>query len=378
MSEIKSATYPRMPRRKGGARALIEGGKRKSSRPPKKNSVAPADVPIREQTLVLYPPHNPQAIVALKLRPPDAEKDLEECAITGEPFSNKFPMVPYAPCGMPVLRLHPDLNVGELPCGHSFHAAAVLVHFLYRNLTCPLCRAGPAGQPAEVCLPPNEPWFQSTLHAITMQRIEDAHDDARTNETAARALEALMMEDIRNMPSPTRYTRRAPAPLLDVLDRRVTSIDNIPRLMLLFEFSMEIAVFIYLHDPSGSSEGAFATAYSAPLTLDTRYPWGRRLCFGLSFAQRMELTRSLRQMNAESLGVEIYLRNDRTRFRGPPLMTVARQLVNVARGATVERLVSATGSEVNLIIEPPLFVSRLEYWVSETTGAEIASRIIYT
>ena len=67
----------------------------------------------------------------------------ELCSITSEPIGSADVEVPYAPSDKHCIFSHlHHLTCAEMPCGHRFHATALLVHLMRNGLRCPLCRSG--------------------------------------------------------------------------------------------------------------------------------------------------------------------------------------------------------------------------------------------
>ena len=113
------------------------------------------------RVLHLYPEGRRRGTMKVRLvRPPTPSED---CVITAEPIGSVDAEVPFAPPGLHApLASYPHLTCARLPCGHCFHATAILVHLLRNCLRCPLCRAGCDAHARTSLLPMQEPWFALT------------------------------------------------------------------------------------------------------------------------------------------------------------------------------------------------------------------------
>lgn len=77
------------------------------------------------------------ASVTIKLSEPGSD---EECSIAMEPIATyRLDFLSPKAC---LIKNHPELTKGCLPCGHSFSALALLYHFAKNSMTCPCCRGG--------------------------------------------------------------------------------------------------------------------------------------------------------------------------------------------------------------------------------------------
>ena len=87
-------------------------------------------------------------------------QDDEHCSITLEPIGE-----PPLALQFPPLSSNPLLTCAEMEeCGHRFNAMALIAHFARNSMTCPMCRAGLANNPMDVCASfPNESWTTAPL-----------------------------------------------------------------------------------------------------------------------------------------------------------------------------------------------------------------------
>ena len=118
----------------------------------------------------LYPEGRRVGTMKVRLIKPPVPPEI--CAITTEPIGSVDAEVPFAPAGPP-LSACPQLTCAELPCGHRFHASAILVHLLRNSLRCPLCRAGCDACARKTRLPRGEPWFTHTSTAVEADRARE-------------------------------------------------------------------------------------------------------------------------------------------------------------------------------------------------------------
>ena len=152
------------------------------------------------RVLRLFPEGRGRSVKVLLRRPPTAPE--EACPITSEPIGHPDVEVPYAPAGVQcVLASAPSLTCAQLPCGHRFHATAILVHMMRNGMRCPMCRAGVDALPKKSRLPANETWFTHTSAAVERAHTQDraeavAEDRAVAREMASAALRHATMSDL--------------------------------------------------------------------------------------------------------------------------------------------------------------------------------------
>ena len=77
------------------------------------------------------------ASIPIQLSEPASD---EECSIAMESIATyRLAFLPPKAC---LIKNHPQLTKGRLPCGHSFSALALMYHFAKNSMTCPCCRGG--------------------------------------------------------------------------------------------------------------------------------------------------------------------------------------------------------------------------------------------
>lgn len=77
------------------------------------------------------------ASITIQLSEPASD---EECSIAMEPIATyRLAFLQPKAC---LIKNHPELTKGCLPCGHSFSALALMYHFAKNSMTCPCCRGG--------------------------------------------------------------------------------------------------------------------------------------------------------------------------------------------------------------------------------------------
>lgn len=74
------------------------------------------------------------------------------CPITLDKFENSE--VDFLP-GECIIKKHPNLCIGVLPCGHKCSAVPLLFHMLVSGVKCPMCRQGPDQSMRSRCIPPH-------------------------------------------------------------------------------------------------------------------------------------------------------------------------------------------------------------------------------
>lgn len=119
--------------------------------------------------------------LVLALSEPSPE---EECSITLEPMRDyRLPFIPEEAANCPV-EGEPALTKASLPCGHGFHALALLYHFAKNSMTCPICRAGHAKlQMTEQSVPFHvRKHFSARLASL---RAEENHEQIAADAMAA-------------------------------------------------------------------------------------------------------------------------------------------------------------------------------------------------
>jgi hypothetical protein len=128
---------------------------------------------------------------AMRLALSEPQPD-EECCIAMEPILEHrvewMPLEGVEPQPGPLLS-QPSLRKATLPCGHGFHAVALLYHFAKNEMVCPCCRQGMAGkQVATASLPPH---LRAPIECRleTVLRSERAEQVESDTEAVARLLE---------------------------------------------------------------------------------------------------------------------------------------------------------------------------------------------
>ena len=155
--------------------------------------------PAQKKILNLFPEGKGRCL-RVELRVPPVPEEV--CSITSEPIGSPDAEVPYAPEGRQgVFAALPALTCAQLPCGHRFHATAVLVHLMRNGLRCPLCRAGAGGVPRRSRLPLQETWFAHTAAAIERDRLSELaaleqEDRAMARELAMSNMSPLSMVEL--------------------------------------------------------------------------------------------------------------------------------------------------------------------------------------
>lgn len=130
------------------------------------------------------------ASLQLGLSEPAAD---EECCIAMEPIlEHRVEWLPESlgvePQPGPLLS-QPRLRKATLPCGHGFHALALLYHFAKNEMVCPCCRQGlPLRRAAMASLPPHlrEAMEARLDKVLRAERAEQVESDA---QAVARLLE---------------------------------------------------------------------------------------------------------------------------------------------------------------------------------------------
>jgi hypothetical protein len=142
-----------------------------------------------ESTMLFVKPEGGGPAMGLALSEPQPE---EECCIAMEPILEHrvewMPLEGVEPQPGPLLS-QPSLRKATLPCGHGFHALALLYHFAKNEMVCPCCRQGmPGKQVAPRSLPPHlrAPIECRLETVLRSERAEQVESDA---EAVARLLE---------------------------------------------------------------------------------------------------------------------------------------------------------------------------------------------
>lgn len=116
----------------------------------------------------------------------------EECCIAMEPMlEHRVEWLGVEPQPGPLLS-QPALRKATLPCGHGFHALALLYHFAKNEMVCPCCRQGSARvQMARVSIPPH-------LRAAMEARLDKVQLSEREEQVAsdAQAVAALLEQEV--------------------------------------------------------------------------------------------------------------------------------------------------------------------------------------
>jgi len=90
-------------------------------------------------------------------------------------------------CGMPTLWPRPhqaQLHTLALPCRHTFHASALLVHFLHQDMRCPLCRKGHTSRLSVHSLPePSREGFRSFMADLRGHEQQYELEEVRLDST---------------------------------------------------------------------------------------------------------------------------------------------------------------------------------------------------
>ena len=116
-------------------------------RPSKRARTKPVDAGL---TTIYNPDEKTYALLVRSLGPVESCASIkiqlsvpasdEECSIAMEPIAAyKLDFLPPKAC---LIKNHPELTKGSLPCGHSFSALALMYHFAKNSMTCPCCRGG--------------------------------------------------------------------------------------------------------------------------------------------------------------------------------------------------------------------------------------------
>ena len=109
----------------------------------------------------------------------------EECCIAMEPIAeHRVEWLPAGPERQPgAMQGWDALTKGTLPCGHGFHALALLYHFAKNEMTCPCCRQGHGReQMAAQSIPAHvRGAMEERLAGVLLQeREEQVESDAQT------------------------------------------------------------------------------------------------------------------------------------------------------------------------------------------------------
>ena len=74
------------------------------------------------------------------------------------------------------LRAKPANTAARLPCGHTFNAMALIVHFTKNNMQCPLCRNGSAHDRLDLALSfPHESWVPKIVASVLASSAQRHH-----------------------------------------------------------------------------------------------------------------------------------------------------------------------------------------------------------
>lgn len=124
--------------------------------------------------------------LVLRLSEPAAD---EECSITLEPIREyRLPFIPEEAQHCAV-EGEPALTKASLPCGHGFHALALLYHFAKNSMTCPICRAGHAKAQMTEQSVPHHVRKHFSAHLASLRMEENNEQIAADAMAAARMLE---------------------------------------------------------------------------------------------------------------------------------------------------------------------------------------------
>jgi len=95
------------------------------------------DIQIHEYIVRTEGPIATSDAMIIKLTIPEED---EECVITMEKISSY--KLEFLDSDLTFFEEYPDVRKAQLPCGHSFHALALLYHFSRNGMSCPCCREG--------------------------------------------------------------------------------------------------------------------------------------------------------------------------------------------------------------------------------------------
>lgn len=171
--------------------------KRPRQRSRQLNGVPTLDEETGQYTLQVRTPRAQRGSKTLVLRLSEPAAD-EECSITLEPMREyRLPFVPEEEAQNCVVVGEPALTKASLPCGHGFHALALLYHFAKNSMTCPICRAGHAkAQITEQSVP-----FHMRKHFaahLASLRAEESNEQIAADAVAAARMLELEVSRLNN------------------------------------------------------------------------------------------------------------------------------------------------------------------------------------
>jgi len=128
--------------------------------------MATVELPIRRSKLTV------------RLHTPEPET---ECPILQQPIASAaFDLFP-----KPYLSDQSTHTAMTLPCGHTFHAMALVYHWARnRNVLCPVCRAGPQHQQLVMAKLPKE-WRYSMAARVRREQKHDKSEEENSNRLVA-------------------------------------------------------------------------------------------------------------------------------------------------------------------------------------------------
>jgi len=117
------------------------------SKRPREDTGVPA-VDLKELIVRTEGPVDQSDAMIVKISKPEEN---EECIITMESMSSY--KLEFLESDSSVFEDLPEFRKASLPCGHSFHALALLYHFARNSMACPCCREGSEAVMDLACIP---------------------------------------------------------------------------------------------------------------------------------------------------------------------------------------------------------------------------------